>query len=265
MQFWLSKSRSNWFLQLTSTEQWGYSFLLMETTFDGVQTHTWLGFTDNESDPLTTVFLLYATGYLFVCRSICTFSYQLKIWSNTNITTWISYVLFYVQEPLRTMSNANFLKFYQVPKQYRTLKHCFLDCRTDGNFFHCNLTVLIYPITTITMLINWQVSDKSRARQLSKSQFVLFIRGKNKNSSAPRFPPPPLLSLSLVSNIFPAMWLDFPVFPPSRQEQCSTGLKVFSWPALKINALQVSKFSLDLHSKSLVRAKGQVELLCPEK
>jgi len=37
------KSHLNWFLEPTSTNRWGLSFLLKETTraFDGVPTHNW--------------------------------------------------------------------------------------------------------------------------------------------------------------------------------------------------------------------------------
>ena len=52
----LCKSRSNPFLEPTSTKQLESSFLLMETTvaFDGAQTHDWKVSTDQESDVLPT-------------------------------------------------------------------------------------------------------------------------------------------------------------------------------------------------------------------
>ena len=71
--------------------------------------------------------------------------------------------------------------------------------------------------------------------------------GTGVNSSAPRFPPPavPGLSLSLVPNIFPAISLSF------RQVD-------------KNNALQVSKFSLDLHSKSMHYRSQSFHLTCTQ-
>ena len=50
--FCLCKSRSNPFLEPTSTKQLELSFLLKETTgaFDGARTHDWQVSTDHESD-----------------------------------------------------------------------------------------------------------------------------------------------------------------------------------------------------------------------
>ena len=55
------KSCSNPFLEPTSTVQWGYCFLLKETTgaIDGFQTHTWQASTDYVSNALTTAPLIY--------------------------------------------------------------------------------------------------------------------------------------------------------------------------------------------------------------
>ena len=54
--FCLCKSRSNPFLEPTSTKQLEYSFLLKETTraFDGARTHDWQVSTDHKSDALPT-------------------------------------------------------------------------------------------------------------------------------------------------------------------------------------------------------------------
>ena len=52
----LCKSRSNPFLEPTSTKQWEKSFLLKETAgaFDGARTHDWQVSTNHKSDAIPT-------------------------------------------------------------------------------------------------------------------------------------------------------------------------------------------------------------------
>ena len=55
------KSRSNPFLEPTSTEQWVFSFLTNDTTgvWNEVRTYDWQASTDNELDAWTTAPLWY--------------------------------------------------------------------------------------------------------------------------------------------------------------------------------------------------------------